>query len=300
MRKLLKFVGYLVLLLVLAVASLLGVAYWKSNAAMARRIELPAANVVVTGAPEQIERGKHLAETRGCSGCHGRELGGAVVFDAGPVARIVAPNLTRGAGGVGAKYDPAKFEHAIRHAVGQDGRPLIFMPSTDFARFSDEDTSALAAYLLSLPPVDNSPPALEIRPLARVLWLFDKFPLMAVDMLPRDTGPISAPPEAVTPEYGRYIAQGCTGCHGDGFSGGHVPGTPPEFKSAANLTPDATGLKGWSEADFLHALRDGKRPDGTDLDPFMPWKEFAKMSDTELKAIWAYLQTVPAKPRGNR
>ncbi|MFA6986256.1 MAG: cytochrome c, partial [Arenimonas sp.] len=52
-------------------------------------------------------------------------------------------------------------------------------------------------------------------------------------------------------------------------------------------------LGGWQEADFFRALREGKRPDGSAIDPFMPWQAFAKMSDDEIASLWAYLQTVP-------
>lgn len=105
----------------------------------------------------------------------------------------------------------------------------------------------------------------------------------------------------VSVAYGRYLAAGCTGCHGLGYSGGPIPGAPPSFPPAANLTPDnASGLGRWSEADFLRALREGVRPDGSTINPVMPWKNFARMSDTELKALYLFLQQVPAQPRGNR
>jgi hypothetical protein len=68
----------------------------------------------------------------------------------------------------------------------------------------------------------------------------------------------------------------------------------------ANLTPDESGLKAWSEADFIRAIREGKRPDGSAISEYMPWKAYGQMSDDELKAIFAYLRTVPAKPKGNR
>ena len=75
-----------------------------------------------------------------------------------------------------------------------------------------------------------------------------------------------------------------------------MPGTPPEFPDAANLTPHADGLKDWTQADFVRAIREGKRPDGRVLNTFMPWPVMKQMSDTELAAIWAYLQTLPATP----
>ena len=63
---------------------------------------------------------------------------------------------------------------------------------------------------------------------------------------------------------------------------------------ASNLTPDrATGIgKRYDEAAFIRALRTGKKPEGTELMPPMPWPNFARMSDNDLKDIWAYLQTL--------
>lgn len=63
---------------------------------------------------------------------------------------------------------------------------------------------------------------------------------------------------------------------------------------ASNLTPDpVTGIgKRYDEAAFLRAMRTGKKPEGTELMPPMPWPDFANMSDDDLKAVWAYLQTL--------
>ena len=104
---------------------------------------------------------------------------------------------------------------------------------------------------------------------------------------------------AVTVDYGRYIAVGCTGCHGDNFSGGKIKIGPPDWPPAANLTPHADGrLAKWTEEDFIRALRTAKRPDGTELNPVMP-RAFAALDDVELKAIWMYLKTLPAAPTGS-
>jgi len=66
---------------------------------------------------------------------------------------------------------------------------------------------------------------------------------------------------------------------------------------AANLTPDPdTGLKSsaWSEDAFLKAMKTGKHiGTGRDILPPMPWQMYAGLSDEDLKAIWAYLQTIP-------
>jgi mono/diheme cytochrome c family protein len=98
------------------------------------------------------------------------------------------------------------------------------------------------------------------------------------------------------------VTGGCIGCHGPTLSGGPIPAHPPEFPAAGNLTPDkATGLGPWTEADFFTMLRTGRRPDGRQIDArYMPWKYTAQLTDDEIRAMWRYLQTVPAKPKGNR
>ncbi|HMV69974.1 MAG TPA: cytochrome c, partial [Myxococcota bacterium] len=53
--------------------------------------------------------------------------------------------------------------------------------------------------------------------------------------------------------------------------------------------PDLRALDAWSRADFDRALRGGVRPDGTRLDPVMPWRVAAGMTDAEVDALWAYL-----------
>ncbi len=65
----------------------------------------------------------------------------------------------------------------------------------------------------------------------------------------------------------------------------------------ANLTPDKeTGLGEWTEEAFIQALRTGKhqgQPNGRQILPPMPWVMFREATDADLKAIWAYLRSVP-------
>lgn len=298
MRKLLR-LGLTGLGLLIAAVVVLGVVAEVNLARHAdRRYAIAGATLPDSAETEAVEHGRHLALTRGCVDCHGADLAGKVFLDA-PPGRFDASNLT--GGGRGARYDLALFERAVRHGVGPEGQPLRFMPSSDYAGLSDADVVALYAFVHGLPPVTRELPPTQVRPLGAVLFLFGQFPLFAAEQIDHARrAPAAAPPAAVDAVYGRYVAQTCTGCHGAGLSGGHVPGTPPDFKDAANLTPHETGLKGWTEADFLRALDEGKRPDGGAIDKFMPWETFGKLDAVEKKALWAYLQTVPAKPRGDR
>ena len=279
--------------LLVAAASVYWLAWRASQHALARHFVVADPPLALARDAATLERGHHLFATRGCQDCHGAGGIGTTVFDAGPVMLLVAPNITPRA--LGPRYDPDRIAAAIRHGVRADGRGLVFMPSGDFADLSDADTAALVAYVQSLAPSGHDPGRLEVRPLARVLYLFGMFPLVPAEHIDHSPRTRSAPPMAATAAYGEYLAHSCTGCHGADLAGQRIPGTPPSIPPAANLTPAASGLKDWSEADFIRVMRTGQKPDGRRVDPIMPWPSFARMSDTELHAIWLYLRSVPAK-----
>ncbi|MBS0558382.1 MAG: c-type cytochrome [Proteobacteria bacterium] len=292
--KLLRWLGKIAVGVAVLAALGLGFVYWRSNQLLAQRIQVDEPALTISTDPATIARGEHLAVTRGCTDCHGSDFGGKVLVESLPVGRITGPNLTRGMGGIG-DPDPILLERAIRHGIGADGHLLIYMPATDYAGLSDADTGDLMAYIASRAAVDRvmAPPL--AGPLIRVLFLLGKAPLaygLHIDPHAAHIASIDAEP---TIAYGRYLAQGCTGCHRLDFSGGHVPGTPPSFADAANITSDPVrGIGRWSKADFYNAIRHGKKPDGKDVAEFMPWRALGTMSDTELDALWAYLRTVPA------
>ena len=67
---------------------------------------------------------------------------------------------------------------------------------------------------------------------------------------------------------------------------------------AANLTPDkTTGLRSWTEAAFIRSMRTGKHKGVLrDILPPMPWQSMAKMTDDDLKAVFAYLLSLKPIP----
>ncbi|MGE3800649.1 MAG: cytochrome c [Candidatus Kapaibacterium sp.] len=63
---------------------------------------------------------------------------------------------------------------------------------------------------------------------------------------------------------------------------------------ASNLTPDETGIGSWTEEQFLKAIKQGLKTGGArPLMPPMPWQGYSKLSDGDLKAIFAYLKSLP-------
>ncbi len=288
-RRLGIIVGVLVLLIALTGASM----YVMSGRALSRKYPVAAESLTIPTDFNTIERGKHLVTGRlVCVDCHANDLGGRVVIDGMPFARIVASNLT--GGGVGARYTDADWVRALRHGVRPDSTSLIFMPSDVFTHLSAADLTAVIAYIKSVPPVTRQLPSTELGPVGRMLVATNKAPLVMARLIDHEAPIPAMPQEGETTEYGGYLVAsgGCYVCHGAALSGGKFAGSPDD-PPGTNITP--TGIGSWTRDDFLRAFRTGKRPNGTAINPFMPWPTMGKMTDTELGAIYSFLKTVPAK-----
>jgi cytochrome c553 len=300
-KKILRWTGFVLGGLVALVLVCAAGVYALTAYRFARTYPTRAEALTIPTDSASISRGRHLATAvSGCGGCHGADLGGNVMFDFPPVARLVALNLTRGAGGVGGQLSDADWERAIRHGIAPDGRALKFMPSQRFNSMSDGDLSALIAYLKQVPSVDRTPLKTTVGPLGRLLYLTGEVELIPTELIDQDAAHQPAPAAQVSPEYGKYLVaiSGCTECHGPNLSGGHIPGTPSNFPRAANITP--AGIGHYTETDFIRALREGKRPGGAPIDTMMPYKEYRGMTDDELRTLYTYLKTVSPREYGNR
>jgi mono/diheme cytochrome c family protein len=172
------------------------------------------------------------------------------------------------------------------------------MPYGWFSGMSERDAFAVARYLRTLAPVRN-----VVRQDHNLVYAVGELFLRPAD--PRQG---AAPAPAATAAYGEYLANHvalCADCHtprggiratpkrDELFAGNAEP--PAGFPAKpANLTPDsATGIGRWTETDFIRALRTGATPDGAELHAFMPWRQFRRMSDDDLRAIYRYLRTIP-------
>ncbi len=300
MAKVLRFVGIaagaLVLLLVVGVAGLYA---WSGSELKAKR-PVPEHTFSAPTDSASIAVGEHLVKAIGkCGDCHGPDLGGDTLINDPAMGFIYSPNLTRGQGGIGATYTDEQWERAIRHGVAGDGRRLIVMPSNEYQYFSDEDLGRLVAYLKSVPAVDREVPARKVGPMARALYAAGVFPMFPANAVTHLTDAVPSVPVDSTVAYGKYLADiGCSGCHGATYGGGAIPGGPPDWPPPANLTP--TGIGHYSPEGFMNALRNGTRPDGSAINPFMPIQATKLMTDLEIVAVYKYLQQLPPKPFGAR
>ncbi|HKP58636.1 MAG TPA: cytochrome c [Polyangiales bacterium] len=251
--------------------------------------------------PAVIERGKHLVESiGGCGECHGKDLGGKEGEEMGPIGKVDAPNLTSGKGGVSSQYSDGQFARVIRHGIKASGKSLRFMPAQDIAWWPDDDLVALVSYLRSLPPVYRTLGESHIGLLGKVL---DRLGVLPLDIARRidhgEARPKTLPAE-VTAEYGAKLARGCTGCHGDHFGGGPIPGAPSDLPVPANITPHETGLARMTEAEWNRLLDQGIKRDGKPLNAFMPIQMLRAMNPTERAALWTFLRSLPPRPFGER
>jgi mono/diheme cytochrome c family protein len=298
--KFLKIAGRVILACTATGALIIAGVYARTEWQTRRRVPIPAvAQLNIRQDSATIARGAHLANAvAGCTECHGADLGGDTIVNEPMMLRLTAPNLTTGAGGALAQYDDAALDAAIRHGVAPDGRVLIFMPSHEYNGFADDHVADIIAYLRSRPPVDRTVAPIWIGPLVRALSIADKLTLFPYDKIEHTRRAASVAPAGPTVEHGRYIAQGCAGCHGARLSGGPISGAPPDWPPAANITP--TGIGAWTEDDFVRAMRQGKRPDGTPISTRMPWQRLGRMTDDELLALRRYLATVAPAATGSR
>lgn len=263
------------------------------------RFNNPIANIQVRGTAAQIARGEQLAHI--CTNCHTADgqlpLSGTNMiakFPFPPVGTLYAPNLTP-TGDI-TYWTDGEVIRAIREGLHKNGRALLIMPSNNFRNMSDDDVQALVAYLRSQPATGGPTPNNQFNLLGAMFINLSDFrraqqPVVSVTA-----------PQPGTPEYGKYMVDitGCRDCHGDQLQGrldNGQPGPPP----GPNLT---LIVPQWTEEQFMTFFNTGVLPGGKTVpiitlpsgfsEPRMPWPMVrAGTTDEELKAIYAYLHSLP-------
>jgi mono/diheme cytochrome c family protein len=254
-----------------------------------------APQLSVQGTAEQVARGEYLVNIS-CFNCHsavaangqpsgeppmtgGFNLTASEGF--GFVGDLISENLTPG--GKLAGYSDGEIFRSLRYNVNQKGHKMIAMAYMPYAQLSNADIEAIIAYLRSLPAADSTGATGDnfnfIGALLLGAGLFGQSSPPAPDT-------IVAPPQAVTAEYGEYVASfgECRGCHGTNMTGAKATMILPEVP---NPRPYVATL---SQEQFVEMMRSGIKPGGVAFQPNMPFQNAAKMSDLELAALYAYLK----------
>ena len=261
--------------------------------------------------PQRLERGRYIfMGLSGCVHCHSpleasqrgfppvmNLMGsGQVLVEEASLGRIVAPNLTPDMQTGSGKWTDDQFARAIREGIGHDGRTLFpMMPYQNFRSMSDEDLASVVVFLRSLPPIRHELPKTAVAFPAKYL----------IKGLPQPvTSPVSAPLASDRVQWGKYLVRlaNCANCHtahgahgepipGLDFAGGEKIAKDGVTSTSANLTPDASGIPYYDEALFIRTLRTGT-VGARELSSIMPFVVYRNLSDDDLKAIFAYLQTL--------
>jgi mono/diheme cytochrome c family protein len=254
------------------------------------------------------ERGDYLVNTiLTCGNCHtpkgptgdiaDKAFSGGLTFDEPPF-KVTAPNITQDPEtGIG-KWSDAEIKTLLRTGERPNGTPIAAVMPTGFYRIvTERDMNAIVAYLRTIKPIKNKVPD----------------PIYHFAALPQ-TPPGGEKPytEAMLKDKlknGFYLATigHCMECHTSmgpkghdfaadlGKGGMEFPG--PWGKSVSrNITSSKTkGIGDWSDSDIKRAITTGVSKDGSPLKPPMGYGYYAKMTDSDLSDVIAYLRTVPAK-----
>lgn len=302
-------------LVALGAAGLVAYAYATADARLYRP-DQPLPSLQASTDPAVIAQGRELAYgSAHCSQCHsaieredtaanvdGVSLAGGIEFAMGPLGTTYAANLTSDKeSGIGARTD-AQLARAIQTGILHDGR-VSFLMQLSAAGLSDEDTVAIISFLRTLEPTSNPLPAATLGAM----------PIFAL-FLPVGEDPTPVPehvPPAAEPsmERGKYLAEHvmlCAGCHSDfdmstfrntgaPFAGGmceasHETVDPDMEYCPPNLTSSPVGVTGQlDEAAFVARMRQG-RVYATSI---MPWENFSRVSDADLRSVYRYIKAQP-------
>ncbi len=298
MKRWMKWTATIIGLLLILIAGLILAGTQMAERKRNRVVKIQVVAVPYADDAQSLERGKYLFQTRGCVDCHGAAGTGRSFVNDGKGTHLAGPNITPA--GVVARYQPEDWVRTIRHGVKPDGHPVLIMPSDDYNRLTDADFASLVAYVRGLPPAQGSAAVVELPLPAWVLYGFDAIP-DAAQRIDHGLAPSKPVPAGVTVEHGAYVANMCIGCHGEKLSGGKIPGGPPDWPAAANITPgEGSVMARYQEPGALVAMfRSGKRADGAPI-AVMPFESLSKMDEVDIRALSAFLKTVTPRAAGRR
>jgi len=267
-----------------------------------------------------VDRGEYLVKHVAiCLDCHskrdesrlgmpvvaGTEGGGGNLFDPktdqmpGVIySRNITPDVETGIGG----WTDDEILKAVTQGISKNGDTLFpIMPYINYNKMPKQDLLSIIAFIRTLKPIKNKIP--ERKLFIPISAAYPKDLKKEIDTTP--------PPFNDQVAYGRYLTSiaSCADCHtpmekgqfdfSRVFAGGYTF-NPSTFKvNSANITPDsATGIGTWTEERFLNKFIPYRKEEAYSQNPgkqntMMPVVAYAGMEDNDLKAIYAFLRTVP-------
>lgn len=290
--------GLLIGLLIISILVLYGLGQYR----LKKKYNIPIQAIVIPEDAQSLSEGKRIFQYRGCEACHGKHLEGLIYMNNPAIGKVITPNLTTGRGGIGGLRTDSDLVRAIKHGVRYNGTPLLFMPSTEFYYLSDNNLGKVLAYIRSVSPTDNEMPLSQLSFTGfLVMNLTRDITFLPAELIPHRQPPPEVPTPGITAEYGAYLSLSCHVCHGLSLSGGKIPGFPPEWPAAPNLTSGkGSRLPSWGEKGFIEIIQNGAKHGRAINSAFMPWTSYRYMTQDELSAVYLYLMSLTPKDFGNR
>ncbi len=289
-KKIFKIFGIALGILISMIILFFGYTYFDINRRAAKSYDVVVKEMEINYDSATLALGQRLVNTRACTECHGKDLGGATLNDDALIGKLVSKNITKGKGGLPADFAVTDWVRAMKHGLNTDGKPLYLMPSHELSLLTESDMAAIIAYCTHLPPVDRDPGKFSLGPLGYILSEFDLIPLLPAEFTDHQRPLTKDIKREVSAAYGQYLSTICINCHGADLKGGESP--VPGGKYVADIT--ATGNVGkWSHEEFITALHTGVTPEGKELNPGeMPWTITKSYTEDELTALHLYLQSL--------
>jgi len=276
-KKLLRWLGFGVLLAVVLAGSAVAFAYLSTEPLIRRHYDLSLRPIAVPTDEAAIAEGRRLALVRGCfDGCHGKGVSGAEFWVEPWVARLVAPELTQ----VFARHSDSELERIIRRGVRKDGTSTWGMPSSMFYHLSDDDLGKIVAFIRSLPLGDGPVAEVWIGPLWRLDLLHDRF-LPYAEEIVRDAPWMTAEDMQGEHGRGRYLALTvCTECHSMDLNG-----------APDGSAPNLAIVVAYSEPQFAKLMKTGVPLGGQKLGlmELVAIERFSNFTEDEVRDLYGYL-----------
>lgn len=277
MKKLLRWGGIALAVLVGIVVVAFAYIYFETGRVMARQVARPESLAAPSAA--QLADASRQARILGCANCHGERLEGKTMMDQPMVGTILAPNLTQ----IAAKTSDQQLAAAIRQGIGHDGRPLFVMPSATYSRLTDGEVAALIAYMRKVPRAAGATGKVSWGPLGRIGIVQGGLkPQPALMEQYRSNWPHQLGPRHAA---GRRIAATmCAGCHQADLSGGPM--------EDGNVAPNLSVAGAYSFEEFVTLMRTGIGTGGRNLGLMteIGQKDTRHFTDSEIRALYDYLK----------
>lgn len=289
-KKIFKVIGITLGVLIGILLLAYGYIYFDIQSRVDKTYDINAEAINVKYDSATLALGQRLVNTRACTECHGKDLGGSVLHEDALLGTFASKNITKGKGGLPADFSVTDWVRAMKHGVNRYGKPLFLMPSHELSQLTETDMASIIAYCSQVPPVDREPREFKLGPLGYVLSEFGLIPLLPAEFTDHQIAFAKEITREISAAYGQYLSTICINCHGANLKGGESP--VPGGKYVADIT--STGNPGkWSHDEFIKALQTGVTPEGKELNPQeMPWTITKSFTNDELTALHMYLLTL--------